>query len=554
MVVAAKGDTVRFTNLDSLAQHDLSSDIPHLFTSKLIGTGQSEVVQGVDKLPPGSYQFHCSIHSWMHGVLNVEAVGAGLPGVQPGSPPPGTSPDNGVNPVDLVPKVPPAPLEGGGWPFYGRDLANSRDGGPTGPSYNEVATLGPVWSFESKKGDFTGTPVISRGTLVAGAGDGTVYALDASTGRKRWSRATGAPINGTAAISGGRVFVPLATVGAPAIAALRLSDGKQLWRHVLDRQKDADMFGSPVVWSVPARHRRDREDGGRDRGTGDDGRPTVFVGVSAEYGEVNDPNVAVRGSVVALDARTGKVRWKRYAVPPHRDGGAVWSTPAIDTRTKRVYVGTGNAYHAPAADTTDSILALDTRSGKITGHFQATAQDVWNETGNKAAGPDYDFGASPNLIADPLGRPLVGEGQKSGTYWAVDRRTMRPDWNVFTAHGAPAVGGIVGSTAYDGTRIFGPDTPAGEVWAASRTGSLDWVSSDGGPLQFSAVSVANGVAYTTNLSGTLTARDVATGAPLAKLPLGAPSWGGVAIAGGYVFAVTGTSGTIGYIVAYRPRD
>jgi hypothetical protein len=55
------------------------------------------------------------------------------------------------------------------------------------------------------------------------------------------------------------------------------------------------------------------------------------------------------------------------------------------------------------------------------------------------------------------------------------------------------------------------------------------------------------------MTGHLNARDVTTGAVLAKLPLGAPSWGGVSIAGGSVFAVTGTQGTSGWIVAYRPR-
>jgi polyvinyl alcohol dehydrogenase (cytochrome) len=189
----------------------------------------------------------------------------------------------------------------------------------------------------------------------------------------------------------------------------------------------------------------------------------------------------------------------------------------------------------------------------VLGHRQATAGDVWNETSNKAAGPDYDFGSSPNLIQGADGRALVGVGQKSGTYWGFDRGTLAPVWSVFTAQGAPSVGGIVGSTAYDGTRIYGPDTPAGEEWAATRSGQLSWLSSDGGPLQFAAVSVANGVVYTTDMSGTLTAREATTGAVLAKLPIGAPSWGGVAIAGGSVFAVTGTTATMGYIVAYRPR-
>jgi hypothetical protein len=101
--------------------------------------------------------------------------------------------------------------------------------------------------------------------------------------------------------------------------------------------------------------------------------------------------------------------------------------------------------------------------------------------------------------------------------------------------------------------VYGPDTPAGEIWALGRDGRLNWASLDGGPLHFSPVSAANGVVYTTDMTGTLTAREAITGAPLIKLPLGAPSWGGVSIAGGYVFAVTGTQGANGYVVAYRPR-
>jgi hypothetical protein len=54
------------------------------------------------------------------------------------------------------------------------------------------------------------------------------------------------------------------------------------------------------------------------------------------------------------------------------------------------------------------------------------------------------------------------------------------------------------------------------------------------------------------MNGFLNARDAATGILLAKRPLGAPSWGGVAIDGGSVFSVTGTQGDSGFVVAYRP--
>src|SRR5204862_3157183 len=237
----------------------------------------------------------------------------------------------------------------GEWPFYGRDLSNSRNGGTSGPSYNEVPTLGPVWSFASSDGDFTGTPVVARGKLVVASGGGSVFALDAASGKKLWSKDLNAPINGTAAIAGGRVYVPVATPGSPTLAAFDLGRGALLWRTRLDSQKNSDVFGSPVVWSPkrPAACRA-RAYARRHRARCRSG-PAVYIGTSAEYGEVNDPKVNTRGSVVALDAATGRVRWKTFSVPPKHDGGAVWNTPAIDTATGRLYVGPGNAYHTPAA-------------------------------------------------------------------------------------------------------------------------------------------------------------------------------------------------------------
>ena len=71
-LAAAQGDTLRHTNLDPAAQHDLDSDAAGLFASPLVAAGESSLVKGVPKLPPGSYPFHCSIHSWMKGVLTVK--------------------------------------------------------------------------------------------------------------------------------------------------------------------------------------------------------------------------------------------------------------------------------------------------------------------------------------------------------------------------------------------------------------------------------------------------------------------------------------------------
>jgi polyvinyl alcohol dehydrogenase (cytochrome) len=523
VIAIAPGDTLRFNNLDPIANHNLVSDTPGQFASPLVSSNASALVDGVEKLPAGTYQFHCTLHAWMHGAIEV-AAGAGAP---PG-PPPVPEPGEAPNPVDLVPHAAPQALTGGQWPLYGHDLANTRDGGANGPSVDQVPFLRPVWSVQATDGDFTGTPVEADGIVVAVSGGGTVLAIDASTGEVRWTRdvtdASGELVNGTAAIADGRVFVPISRANGPELAALSFADGTPLWKVGYDPQTGADTFGSPVVW---------------------DGK--VFIGTSGQNG---DPDVPLRGSVTALDAATGGQVWQTHTVPPGDNGGPVWSTPAIDTDTGTLFVGTGNAYSGEAADTTDAIVAFDARTGELRRHFQATAGDVFTTTSGGAAGPDYDFGASPQLITGSTGQKLVGDGQKSGTYWALDRATLSPAWSFTTGPGS-ALGGIIGSTAYDGKRVYGPDTPGGEQWALGLDGTPAWVSADGGPLHWSATAVANGVVYTTDMSGVLTAREASTGAVLLKLPLGAPSWGGVSVAGGYVFAVTGTQGDSGYVVGYR---
>jgi hypothetical protein len=184
------------------------------------------------------------------------------------------------------------------------------------------------------------------------------------------------------------------------------------------------------------------------------------------------------------------------------------------------------------------MLALDATTGAILAHYQATADDSF-AADNPVAGPDYDFGASPNLFSGPSGEQLVGEGQKSGTYWALDRVTMKPVWDRSVGAGG-YLGGIIGSTAYDGTRIYGADALDGHVFALSRDGVLAWSSQDTGQTHFGPTMIANGVLYTVDPAGFVIARDPANGDVLARLPLGAPAFGGVSAVGGALYASVGT--------------
>jgi outer membrane protein assembly factor BamB len=176
---------------------------------------------------------------------------------------------------------------------------------------------------------------------------------------------------------------------------------------------------------------------------------------------------------------------------------------------------------------------------------------------------DLDFGANPNLFRDLSGHKMVGNGQKSGVYHAFDAKTMTRAWS--TAVGLPsAVGGIVGSTAYDGTRIYGPVTQGGYLWALdSVRGTNGWVApvADGAHYGES-VAVANGVVYTVDLKGFLDAFDARNGLPLLHRPLllgsatGANpvlSWGNVSVARHTVYAGVGVTALAnGFIIALRP--
>src|SRR3954453_20242509 len=122
------------------------------------------------------------------------------------------------------------------WPVHGHDLAHTRNGGSEGPASAQIPGLAQAWTFTSQKGDFTGTPVLANGLVVAGDFSGTVYALDGVAGKVRWSKSLGEPIDRSAAIDtaapgGPTVFVPLAHVGGARLAALARGRGPRLWGH-----------------------------------------------------------------------------------------------------------------------------------------------------------------------------------------------------------------------------------------------------------------------------------------------------------------------------------
>jgi outer membrane protein assembly factor BamB len=389
--------------------------------------------------------------------------------------------------------------------------------------------------------------------------------------RKRWVRCGAVFVAATRTRAAENCPAGEKCIG-PYVVAFDQASGALAWAsEPLDTQAGADVYGSPVFF------------GG-----------ALMIGVSggsAELGDEADRH-AFQGSMNFLDVNTGAVRKKTWTVhapgQPEDDfaGAGIWSTPAIDRAEKVAFVGSANPFRPQAEhEHANSVLKFDVdpksaRFGQIIGHYKGLVDEYFPQLsempcydipGNpppyypqgigSCGDIDLDFGASPNLINGPDGRKLVGAGQKSGVYHVFDAHTMEPVSSQIV--GPPsAVGGIVGSTAYDGQSVYGPITAPGYLWSiAAANTSLRWIApvADGahwGPP----VAVANGVVYSVDLTGFLDAFDARTGALLAKRPLSlggskpqSLAWGGVSVARNTVYASVGI-GSLGdgFVVAFKP--
>jgi polyvinyl alcohol dehydrogenase (cytochrome) len=333
----------------------------------------------------------------------------------------------------------------------------------------------------------------------------------------------------------------------------------------------------------------------------------IYTGVaSTEEGMAafipNYPCCNARGSIVAVSAATGAILWKTYTVPTGYSGGGVWgSNLVVDGKTGTLYAGTGNNYFHPkdSAESAvpnvtygaciaaggslatcnspnnhvDAVMALNTASGQIKWSRKLTTwnqsgvvngSDDWNVTcfftlpgtGNcpSAAGPDYDFGSAPNLITYKNGRDsktILGAGQKSGIYFALDPQTGAVLWQTQVGPGS-TLGGMEWGSASDGTRIyvqianfFGIPWVGGNggLWAAldPATGMVLWKTAD--PNQSMALgpmAVANGVVYAASMGHvsdmpTMLAFDAESGKTLWQFAAGSSVNAGATIADGVVY-------------------
>ncbi|EJL31118.1 PQQ-binding-like beta-propeller repeat protein [Novosphingobium sp. AP12] len=323
----------------------------------------------------------------------------------------------------------------------------------------EVGRLKLKWAFGFPLANRARSqPALGGGAIFVGSHGGTVYALDRETGCVRWSYAAASEVRTAIVLSpwqaGDAQAVPLAFFGdwSGNAYAVEAFTGKLVWKL------RADEHPAAVITASPALH-------------GD----TLYVPVSSlEEASAANPGYvccSFRGSILALDPRTGREKWRTWLVDepkPSKDGKTlgpsgvpVWAGIAVDEKRGNLIVATGDNYTRPATELSDAIVALDLGTGAIRWHFQATEGDAWNvdcvtpdpDNCPEDAGPDYDFGAIPVLAKGKDGRDYVLAGQKSGIAWAVDAATGKLAWHRQVGRGGMA-GGIHFGIAADSGRVY----------------------------------------------------------------------------------------------------
>jgi polyvinyl alcohol dehydrogenase (cytochrome) len=442
------------------------------------------------------------------------------------------------------------PAAGPRWAAWGRDSSNTRfqDAAAAGLSAANVPRLRLKWAF-AFPGDLQSysQATLAGGRLFVGSWGAKVYSLDAATGCIHWYFDAERGVRSALAVgsvtgSGGGT-VPAVFFGDQGanVYALDASTGRQLWKTKIDDFPQARVSGSVTYH---------------------DGR--LYMGVaSGEEGAAATPTYECcrfRGSIVALDASTGRQVWKTYMVAEPRQtkknavgtqlwgpsGVPIWSTPAIDAKLNALYVTTGNNYSDPTSTLSDAFVALDLGTGKILWSRQMTEKDAYTAACRlpdktncaESNGPDLDFGASPILLTLPSGKRMLVAGQKSGVVHALD-----PDaggeilWQTRIGRGGTG-GGIQFGSAVDDSQVYvalsdlgrimltysnstdaDPKQGGGMFALRLADGSRAWYTPPPGcgdrprcsPAQSAAVSAIPGVAFSGSVDGHIRAYSTTDG-------------------------------------------
>lgn len=473
-----------------------------------------------------------------------------------------------------------------GWLYASKDYAGQRYVALNQINAANAHSLRAACIYRSNTtGSFQSSPLVYKGTMYFTI-DNVTIAIDAATCREKWTNTwemKATPLsksNRGGAIADGR-FVR----GTPDgwLIALNMADGSIVWS-----QKIADPSHSQYLSMPPLIY----------------GDTVIYGPAGADWGAKN--------WIGAFKLATGEPMWKFNLVPdagePGADswkdpasrdhgGGSLWTPLALDAAKGVLYVPVGN----PAPDFygqarpgdnlyTDSLVALDVKTGKLIWYHQFVPNDV-NDRDLSQVSPLF------SAIVKGNARDLVTVSGKDGLLRVIDRDTheqlyelpitTRTGWeekpSIEGAHGCPGLlGGMewngpayspatksiyVSTVDWCGTFARLPDPPGyqqnahyygGSVTPDPRdqargwlraidvaTGKERWVQKWPTPLVAGVTATSGGVLFTGDLDNNFLAIDAASGKTLYKFNTGGSVGGGVLsyALGGKQYVAT-TSGVV----------
>lgn len=363
---------------------------------------------------------------------------------------------------------PPCPMpatftmHGGGWNGWSIDPRNWRFQPDPGIAASDVPRLEVKWALSYAGGKY-GQPTVVGGRLFLTSMSGAVYSLDTKTGCMFWRFNESTPSRTTVSVGPAPGVAPSGYAAyfgdlSANVYAVDAASGALLWKTRVDPHPRSVLTGALTLF--------------KDR---------LYVPVSSwEEGVASVAHYSCcsfRGSVAALDAGTGRIVWKTFAIeqaptPTRKNsvgtqmygpaGAAVWSAPTVDAERNRIYFATGNSYTDAVEGGSDAVIAVDLESGAIIWRRQLIHGDndlSGCRTGINLVncptklGRDYDFGASPILLTLGTGKDLLLAGQKSGAVFGIEPDTGNVLWRTQVGVGG-FLGGVEWGMASDGARLY----------------------------------------------------------------------------------------------------
>jgi polyvinyl alcohol dehydrogenase (cytochrome) len=357
---------------------------------------------------------------------------------------------------------PPIRTGTGDWTSASVNAASYRFQPKPGIAAADLPKLKLKWAFTMSGG---GQPTVVGDWLFTTNRSGKFYALDAKSGCVHWvvegvsSRTTPMIVRSSISPSGWATFVG---VGGRIVRAFDAQTGKEIWKsESLDPNPVAGITGSPIVVGNQ-----------------------IFVPLtSGEEGaaiQKTYPCCSFRGSLAALDLKTGKLQWQTYMIteplrPTRKNadgvqmqgpaGAAIWAAPSVDEKRGLIYVVTGDSYTEVETKGADAVIAIEMKTGKVRWSTQVTEGDNYvmgcekiYQSSNcpEPRGPDFDFGATPILFTAKNGKQVVVAGQKSGLVYGLNPDTGKLLWTTTVGTGS-SLGGVEWGIGADPTYVFVPN-------------------------------------------------------------------------------------------------